>query len=470
MQWPKSQLINNVDSTTEALTSCVFGNQNQLFVFWKSSSSNQIFFSMLADTYFVPQNGFPAGQLINSVDSTPQTPAACVFNNQLFLFWVENGPANRIWYSASVDGTSWPAGKTINGTDSTPLTPATCVFNNEVFLLWKSNSSNQIFFSSSADGVSWPAGQLINSVDSTPKPPAACVFNHQLFLFWVENGPANRIWYSASPDGASWPSGKTINGTDSTPQALTACVFNGQIFLFWVENGPANRIWYTASPDGVNWPPGQLINGVDATPLAVSATVGFAPANPIAYPVPIELGTGIFLFWKSSGSQSINFNASGQGVFQCYTQVFFEFWTTDDDLRQDSTLTGSFGGSNPYNIPASSGSFPLTGTLTVKPFNAPKFDNWTYNSETVQLSPGLAPFQLQSCMLTLVQGGSGLFEGSDEWHVGGIQISFPNPGSSPRTGYFVFGPLPVGQYETTNWILNQANPTITLNLGLMGTF
>ena len=261
----------------------------------------------------------------------------------------------------------------------------------------------------------WPAGQLINGVDSTPKPPAACVFNNQLFLFWVENGPANRIWYSASPDGASWPAGKTINGTDSTPQALTACVFSDQIFLFWVENGPANRIWYTASPDGVNWPPGQLINAVDATPLSVSAMVGYAPADQtiLPNPVPTEptpFGTGIFLFWKSNDSEWINFNVSGQGIFQCYTQVFFEFWTTDDDLRQDSTLTGSFYGSNPYNKPASSGSFPLTGMLTVKPFDAPKFDNPSYNSETVQLNPGLAPFQLQSCTLTLVQGGSGLFE------------------------------------------------------------
>ena len=127
MQWPKSQLINNIDTTTEALTSCVFGDQNQLFVFWKSSNSNRIFFSslnMLADTDLSPQSGFPAGQLINGVDSTPQTPAACVFNNQLFLFWVENGPANRIWYSASPDGASWPAGKTINGTDFDPAYPS----------------------------------------------------------------------------------------------------------------------------------------------------------------------------------------------------------------------------------------------------------------------------------------------------------------------------------------------------------
>ena len=51
----------------------------------------------------------------------------------------------------------------------------------------------------------------------------------------------------------------------------------------------------------------------------------------------------------------------------------------------------------------------------------------------------------------------------------GIRISLQNPGSDPSTGYFVFGTQLVGPYSSTNWILNQANPTITLNLSLLGT-
>ncbi len=91
---------------------------------------------------------WPSGTTINTVDSTPQAPAACVLQNQLYLFWKANDPSNDIYYSASADGQTWPSGRTINNVDSTPQALATCVFQNQLYLLWKANDpSNKIFFS-----------------------------------------------------------------------------------------------------------------------------------------------------------------------------------------------------------------------------------------------------------------------------------------------------------------------------------
>jgi hypothetical protein len=77
-------------------------------------------------------------------------PATCVFNNQLFAFWKANDTSNRIFVSGSSTGApnSSPAGKVINGSDSTSAAPAACVFNNQLFVFWKSDDpSNRIFVS-----------------------------------------------------------------------------------------------------------------------------------------------------------------------------------------------------------------------------------------------------------------------------------------------------------------------------------
>jgi hypothetical protein len=175
---------------------------------------------------------------------------------------------------------------------------------------------------------------------------------------------------------------------------------------------------------------------------------------------------------KSSGTQNQLWMLSAM-----YTQAFFEFWTTTDDLRQDSTLTAAFL-APPQPVVAPAPPVQLTQTLTVKAFNAPKFDNWNYNSVSVPLN-GLSPAQLGTCVLSLVQGGTGFGESSDEWHVGAIRITLQNPGallSTPGAGaqQVIFGDPRLGDSPLLNaggnyqaptvWILNQANPSIVLNV------
>jgi hypothetical protein len=49
-------------------------------------------------------SSWPAGQLVDTFDSTPAPISAAVFNGRLFLFWQANDPSNRIWFSsASLD-------------------------------------------------------------------------------------------------------------------------------------------------------------------------------------------------------------------------------------------------------------------------------------------------------------------------------------------------------------------------------
>jgi hypothetical protein len=49
----------------------------------------------------MPITPWPNGKPINEVDATSAAPAACGFQDRLYLFWVANDPSNRIYYSAS---------------------------------------------------------------------------------------------------------------------------------------------------------------------------------------------------------------------------------------------------------------------------------------------------------------------------------------------------------------------------------
>jgi hypothetical protein len=148
---------------------------------------------------------WPAGQEINpDFDwyTTNVTPTACVFQGKLYLFWTQT--KNQIYFAASADGLNWPSPPgtmpgTINSVDTTPAALAACVFQNQLFLFWKATaSSNRIYFSSSWDGQTWADGMVINEADSTPEALAACVFQNQISLFWKTNDASNGIYTSVS--------------------------------------------------------------------------------------------------------------------------------------------------------------------------------------------------------------------------------------------------------------------------------
>jgi hypothetical protein len=276
-------VINGVDHTPRSVACCSF--EQQLFLFWKADdSSNGIF----VGRSFNGETWLP-GQLLGTGDSTPGAPACCPFGNNIFLFWQANDPSNAIFFSTSSSGQpgTWSRGQKINGSDATPESPAACVFNNRLFVFWKANDpSNAIHFSSSPSGAagSWPLGETLNSgtinlVDHTPKGVAACVFAGLMYVFWKADDRSNAIYFSVSQSGQlnSWSPAKRINSIpDATTEPPAAVVLCNKIYLFWKANDPSNAIYYSSYSDVTNatpWPAGQKMTPVDATPAAPSAGV-----------------------------------------------------------------------------------------------------------------------------------------------------------------------------------------------------
>jgi Pro-kumamolisin, activation domain len=279
--------INKTDTTPYKPAACVGieGSGTAVQLFWRANDHSH-------DIYTSPGGGtdFPKGSPINGVDKTSKGPAACLFDNQIFVFWKSNDHTNAIFVSSSNNGVIWPPGNTINNLDRTPDTPAACIFLQHIFLFWQSNdSSNAIHFSSSLNGHVFPPGKKINGVDHTSAPPAACVFNGQIFLFWRADDGSNAIYVTSSPDGLKFPPGRKINAVDATPVSPAACVIDKRIFLFWKSNDKLDYIYWSVSPDGINWPSGQKINYPDSTPDS---------------PVPVAFNNNLFLYWKADDSSN----------------------------------------------------------------------------------------------------------------------------------------------------------------------
>jgi hypothetical protein len=330
----------NYDSTPQALASCVFTTPdtpiNQAFIFWTANANDPnhgIWLSSSVDgvswtpgTLATPP-GLSGSSI--SVGTTTLPLAACSYEGEIalmiYLFWIPTDGSNVIQFAVSADGISWWNGLA-NLSNSSPQPPAACVFNDKLFLYWTSNDNSHVLYGSSyaggtggdgmpraADGISppWPAGQELFTVlgpfsplGTTTSSPAACVFNGQIYLFWTNNvmpgvAPglgANSILFSSSADGVTFSEASRINGVDITPAAISACVFENQLFLFWKSEDPSNLIYYSSSWDGQTWGNGQVINGIDCTPTAPSA-------------LPFQ--RLISLFWQANnGSQQIYTSAS----------------------------------------------------------------------------------------------------------------------------------------------------------------
>ncbi|ROZ69014.1 hypothetical protein [Ramlibacter sp. WS9] len=259
--WPAGQQINSTDSTSAAPGAC--GYRNKLYYFWRASSSpGKLYFSASADGMT-----WPAGEPINGVDYSydGSGPTAIAFgsdadvdSSELFVFW--RGGNNGVYWSSSPTGQApWPNGLRI-GTGSANAAPAPCVFGNTLYLFWTDTDSNHIVYSTfDPASRSWSTAQSINTRDASGDRLAACEFQGKLYVFWRNNGSGsdkNQIFYSASSNGSagSWPNGQTINAGETTDAGPGVNVYQGNLFVFFTTSDSYRALVWTASATGTSWP------------------------------------------------------------------------------------------------------------------------------------------------------------------------------------------------------------------------
>ena len=234
----------------------------------------------------------------------------CVNFDELFVFWKANDPSNAIYFSVSNDGMNWPAGQLINSTDSTPQPPAACVYNDEIYLFWTANDPSNLIYYTGGLGAPWPGGQLIDSSDTTSLALTAVV-NMQgplLQLFWQGNDSFNIVYSTAQgfiSGPLPWPTGTQVGalttrgrGGATTLDAymsrypLASCVFLGSLLLFWTANDSSGAI----DVGQIGSQPFYGSNAATAIPDAAATT------GPTVCVLDTVNGPVLYLFWTATNT------------------------------------------------------------------------------------------------------------------------------------------------------------------------
>jgi len=139
--WESSDSIGTLGKTAKSPFAAVF--KEKLYVFWKSNDPSNHIYCSRSDAAHGLRSGraewAPSTHLINTFDTTPEAVTAVAFHDGLYVFWKSNDPSNRIYWSRSEDGVSWPPGEVLKfhgETYTTPKSPFATVFNDKIYIFW----------------------------------------------------------------------------------------------------------------------------------------------------------------------------------------------------------------------------------------------------------------------------------------------------------------------------------------------
>jgi hypothetical protein len=194
--------------------------------------------------------------LCYSAEPVSRAQGLAASGTHLYAAWKGETGDDRLFFSASADGSSWAPQQAIGG--NTRVGPSLATFNGRLYAAWKGMHGDQRLFFMSFDGSTWTAQQQIPGVASRVGPSlAAC--NGRLYAAWRGMDSDEAIWF-ASFDGAHWSAQARIPGVASSTGPALA-VFNGRLFAAWKGMRNDQAIWYS-SFDGLAWAPQRNIPGV----------------------------------------------------------------------------------------------------------------------------------------------------------------------------------------------------------------
>jgi len=216
MKWTGNEQISPVIggvtyrlSSTEGPTAAMY--REQLLMVYKDSGNDDMWLAVCdpqSDTWFSNQKikDMTGGGSLDA--TTNKSPAAAVFNDQLYVVW-KSGGSNAI-QCATWDGMTWAGGGTISITDADPETnnsPYLAVYKGVLYLVYKYEGNDRIRCATYVSA--WTGGGEIEVDDNTDKPypetdkrPALVEYGGLLYLMYKGEG-SNEL-YQTTYDGANW--------------------------------------------------------------------------------------------------------------------------------------------------------------------------------------------------------------------------------------------------------------------------
>lgn len=220
---------------------------NILYLFWVEASTNnkyQVRYKYYDGEKWCNDNG----SLNYYLSENAHSPNSIILNNNLYVFWQEiNEGVSQIRYKY-YDGTKWhdDDGSLNYDMSKNAISSNSTIFNNNLYVFWiEYNASNkyQIRYKY-YDNIKWNSdnGSLNYNVNKEGTFPSSIVFGNNLYVFWREhNETINQIRYKYF-DSNKWSSDNTslnydVNKDVTIPNSI---IFNDNLYAFWSEHNPGN--------------------------------------------------------------------------------------------------------------------------------------------------------------------------------------------------------------------------------------
>jgi hypothetical protein len=200
---------------------------------------------------------------------TPSRPAACWFNDHLYMIVRDNGgdpQGSGIWMSImDING---QAGPWTNIGGLTPSAPACTTFNNRLYLFVR-DANGGLWMRSMDTGGTWSAWTALEG--NSPSSPAAAAFNGYLYLA-VRGGPPyqDAIWLNRMDTSESWKGWTKLAGL--TPDSPSLAEFNNHLYM--VVEDVSGGIWMRSMDTTEAWSSWSPLGGLTSAPPSMAAYGG----------------------------------------------------------------------------------------------------------------------------------------------------------------------------------------------------
>lgn len=272
--WSWNTLVDNV-TISGSPSSTVFDSKAMVF-YQGGGNSGQLFSSAYDGAWADQIQVVPQGQSTN-VAIMSCSPSATVFTPsgastaELYVFYQGPGNNGKLWYSATSVLNSWgaqvqlvPSGLAASSAIMSE-SPAAAVFNGQLYVFYQGGGNNgQLMYTASSDGSSWDAQATVPGIsDYSPGcSPFAVVFNNQLYVFYTVGGTSSdqsaTLCYSVF-DGSGWSGSIRVSASNPANdifaniyQSASATVFNDRLYVLFQDVQLNGQLWYTTF-DGNNW-------------------------------------------------------------------------------------------------------------------------------------------------------------------------------------------------------------------------
>ncbi|WP_341281152.1 S-layer homology domain-containing protein [Paenibacillus sp. FSL H8-0537] len=248
----------NVNAAKDGSNVALAVFRNEVYAAWQepNATATQIRVKKYNGTSWTSVDGNGASGVNVDSGKATDTPAMAVFDDELYVIWVERNSATTINQVKvkKYDGTSWtsvdggPDGLNINASRGVSY-PELSVYDNNLYAAWNevnSSNANQIRVKR-YNGTAWTSvdGGGVNGLNANTSLgaglPKMAEYNGFLYLAWSEtNGSAVQV-RAKKYDGTNWTSidgggtsGLNINAA-KTASNLSFAVFNNSLYLSWDE-------------------------------------------------------------------------------------------------------------------------------------------------------------------------------------------------------------------------------------------